>query len=139
MNDLALIDRLLQPGTHVAVLGVSWKPHRASYRVAQRMIDADLRVTLVNPSVAPDELFGRPVYATLAEAAQAQGPIDWVDVFRSVEHLPDILDQCLAIKAGGIWGQLEIIDEAVAKRAESAGLDVVMDRCPAIELNRLGR
>ncbi|MGB0965222.1 MAG: CoA-binding protein [Litorivicinus sp.] len=139
MNEQAVIESMLQPGRHVAVLGVSWKPHRASYRVAERLIQAGLRVTLVNPSLASTQLFDRPVYATLADAFDAEGPLDWVDVFRGVEYLPGILDECLAVGAAGLWGQLEIIDQAVAERAQSAGMSVVMDRCPAIEMNRLGR
>lgn len=138
MNEPDLIRRWLQPDVHVAVLGVSRKPHRASYQVAQRLIERGLQVSLVNPLLAPAQLFDRPVYASLAEATEACGPIAWVDVFRGVEHLPGILDDAIACGAGGIWGQLEIIDQAVAERATQAGLEVVMDRCPAIELNHLG-
>ena len=139
MNEPALMRKLLAPGQHVAVVGVSWKPHRASYRVAERMIQAGLNVSLVNPSLAPGPLFGQPVYADLQAVVDTVGAIDWVDVFRGVEHLPALLEQSLSVGAKGIWGQLEIIDEAVAERAERAGLAVVMDRCPAIELNQLGR
>lgn len=139
MNEPELIQRWLQPGVHVAVLGVSRKPHRASYQVAACMIERGLKVSLVNPLLAPAELFDRPVYASLSEAVANNGPIEWVDIFRGVEHLPSILDEAIEAGAAGIWGQLDIIDQAVAERAEQAGLSVVMDRCPAIEFNHLGK
>ncbi len=131
------IIELLRPPQHIGVLGVSRKPHRASYRVTERLIEAGYRVSLINPSMANQSLFDRPVYATLQAASDAEGVIDWVDVFRAAEHLPAILDEAIACGARGLWGQLEIKDAEVAQRALDRGLRVVMDRCPAIELPRL--
>ena len=129
---------MLTPPQHIAVLGVSPKPHRASFRVTEFLIDQGFHVTLVNPLKAGTSLFERPVYESLASATHAEGRFDWVDVFRAAEHLPTILDDVLACRAGGLWGQLDVMDEAVAQRAYRAGLNVVMDRCPAIEMPRLG-
>ena len=135
-DDAAVIELLRKP-QHIGVIGVSRKPHRASYRVTQFLIDQGYQVSLINPTLSGSMLFDRPVFDSLAEASANNGRIDWVDVFRGVEHLPLILDQIIECGAGGIWGQLEIKDEAVARRAHEQGIRVVMDRCPAIELPRL--
>ena len=136
-GDDARVLELLRAPQHIGVLGVSRKPHRASYRVTEVLIGAGYRVSLINPSLAGQSLFERPVYATLAEATAAEGVLDWVDVFRAPEHLSAILDDAIACGARGLWGQLEVKDPIVAQRALDQGLKVVMDRCPAIELPRL--
>jgi predicted CoA-binding protein len=90
----------------------------------------------VNP--ACDELLGVRCYPSLAEAAAEQGPIDVVDIFRRADQAGLHVDEAIDIGACAVWMQLGVIDESAASRARAAGLEVVMDRCPAIELPRLG-
>lgn len=90
----------------------------------------------VNP--ACDELLGARCYPTLAEAASEQGPIDVVDIFRRSDQAGLHVDEAIDVGASAVWMQLGVIDQAAASRARAAGLDVVMDRCPAIEMPRLG-
>lgn len=141
MSDLYATDEriieMLRPPQHIGVLGVSRKPHRASYRVTEYLIGRGYQVSLINPALSGSMLFDRPVYASLAECSAAEGRLDWVDIFRAAEHLPDIFEQAVACEAGGLWGQLEIVDPVVARAALDRGMQVVMDRCPAIEIPRL--
>jgi len=90
----------------------------------------------VNP--ACDELLGVRCHPSLAEAAAEQGPIDVVDIFRRADQAGRHVDEAIGIGASAVWMQLGVIDESAASRARAAGLDVVMDRCPAIEMPRLG-
>jgi uncharacterized protein len=87
----------------------------------------------VNPN-ADGELLGERCYASLREIAE---PVDVVDIFRRADQAGAHVDEAIAIGATGVWMQLGVIDEAAAERARAAGLRVVMDRCPAIELPRL--
>ena len=88
----------------------------------------------VNPGQAGQAALGETVRATLAEA----GPVDMVDIFRRSEEAGAVVDQAIALRAKVVWMQLGVIDEAAAARARAAGVRVVMDRCPAIEIPRLG-
>jgi predicted CoA-binding protein len=94
------------------------------------------RVIPVNP--ACDELLGERCYPTLAEAAAGAGLIDVVDIFRRASVAGAHVDEAIAVGASAVWMQLGVIDHAAAARARDAGLQVVMDRCPAIEMPRLG-
>jgi predicted CoA-binding protein len=116
------------------VVGWSPKPDRPSHGVAAFLKRRGYRVIPVNPGQAGQAALGEPVVATLAEA----GPVDMVDIFRRSEEAGAVVDEAIAVGAKVVWMQLGVIDEAAADRARAAGLRVVMDRCPAIEIPRLG-
>jgi predicted CoA-binding protein len=115
-----------------AVVGCSPDASRTSHRIAAFLQGRGFTVVPVNP--AADEILGERCYPTLADIPV---PVDVVDVFRRSELAGAHVDEAIAIGAGGVWLQLGVIDEAAAARARAAGLRVVMDRCPAIELPRL--
>jgi uncharacterized protein len=117
-----------------AVVGCSPDPARDSHRVAALLKREGFRVIPVNPNVE-GELLGERCYPSLREIPD---PVDVVDIFRRADQAGAHVDEAIAIGAKGVWMQLGVIDEAAAERARAAGLRVVMDRCPAIELARLG-
>lgn len=127
------IRKLLTSTQTWAVVGASADPWRDSYRIAALLQRRGFKVIPVNPTV--DEVLGERTYASLAEIP---GHVDVVDIFRRADLAGVHVDEAIAIGAGAVWMQLGVIDEAAAGRAADAGLDVVMDRCPAIELPRLG-
>jgi uncharacterized protein len=118
----------------IAVVGWSPKPDRPSHGVAAFLKRRGYRVIPVNPGQAGQQALGETVVATLAEA----GPVDMVDIFRRSEEAGAVVDAAIAARAKVVWMQLGVIDEAAAARARAAGLRVVMNRCPAIEIPRLG-
>lgn len=120
----------------IALLGASPNAERPSYGVMKFLLGRGYRVIPVNPGQAGKEILGQKVYATLADIPE---PIDMVDVFRAAEYLPVIVDDALALpqKPKVIWGQLSVRHDEAAAKAEAAGLQVVMNRCPAIEYPRL--
>ncbi|MBN1448961.1 MAG: CoA-binding protein [Bacteroidetes bacterium] len=126
------IPDLLERSKRVAVVGLSAKAHRESYHVAEVLLDHGYTVLPVNPVL--DDWNGLPAWPDLHSVP---GPIDIVNVFRRSEHVAAIVHDAIGVGAGAVWTQLGIIDEEAAKRAEAAGLHVVMDRCMAIELSRL--
>lgn len=126
--------RLLTTVRSIAVVGWSPNPDRPSHRVAAFLAAQGYRVIPVNPGQAGRLALGEEVRATLAEV----GPVDMVDVFRRSEEAGAVVAAAIAAGAGAVWLQLGVIDEAAAARARAAGLTVVMDRCPAIEIPRLG-
>jgi predicted CoA-binding protein len=117
-----------------AVVGCSPNPRRDSHRVASLLQRRGFRVIPVNPAV--DELLGERCYPSLRDVPPSEG-IEVVDVFRRSSAAGAHVDEAIEIGAGGVWLQLGVIDEDAAERARAAGLRVVMDRCPAIELPRL--
>ena len=118
-----------------AVVGCSPDPARDSHRIARLLQRRGHRVIPVNPAGCP-ELLEEPCYPSLADVPPDAG-IEVVDIFRRSEHAGRHVDEAIAIEAKAVWLQLGVIDEAAAQRARDAGLLVVMDRCPAIELPRL--
>jgi uncharacterized protein len=116
-----------------AVVGCSPDPGRDSHRVAALLMREGFRVIPVNPNV-DDELLGERCYASLRDIDHS---VDVVDIFRRADEAGAHVDEAIAIGAAGVWMQLGVIDEAAAERARAAGLRVVMDRCPAIELPRI--
>ncbi|MBW0255175.1 CoA-binding protein [Cellulomonas sp. PS-H5] len=133
VNDPAVIDRLLRtPGTW-AVVGLSTNRARAAYGVAAYLQDLGQTIVPVHPRA--ETVHGAPGVRAVAEVG---GPVDVVDVFVNSGLAGDVVDQAIAVGARAVWLQLGVVDEAAAERAAAAGLDVVMDTCPAIEGRRLG-
>lgn len=132
------IDQLLQQARTIAIVGLSNKPERDSYKVAMYLMEHGYQVLGVNPILAGTEILGQTCYASLQEAVDKTGlTIDIVDCFRKVEEIPAIVEAAIAVKAGAIWMQLEIINERAAAMAKAAQMQVVMDRCTKIEHKRL--
>jgi predicted CoA-binding protein len=138
MNQIA---RILQQSRTIAVVGLSCKAHRASHEVAQYLQQHGYRIIPVNPSYAGTEILGQPCHATLQDAAAALAlegaKIDIVDCFRNAQDIAPIARAAIEIKAGCLWLQLGIVDQASCDLAMAAGLDVVMDHCTKIEHMRL--
>jgi uncharacterized protein len=124
-------DRILDRHRTFAVVGASPNPNRASHGVMGVLERHGYTVIPVNPNAT--EVRGRTAYPDLASVP---GPIDVVDIFRRSAAAGAHVDEAIAVGAKAVWLQLGVIDEAAAERARAAGLDVVMNRCPAIELGR---
>ncbi|MBV9334477.1 MAG: CoA-binding protein [Solirubrobacterales bacterium] len=121
--------------THAwAVVGCSPDPRRDSHRIARLLQARGFRVIPVNPHV--ENLLGEPCYPALGDIP-APEQVDVVDIFRRADRAGAHVEEAIAIGARAVWMQLGVIDEAAAQRALDAGLLVVMNRCPAIELPRL--
>jgi predicted CoA-binding protein len=129
------IRALLENARTIAMVGASDRPDRASYGVMAALQDHGYRVIPVNPQITGEHIHGEFVFR---ELAQLGDPIDIVDIFRNSEAAGGVVDEAIAVGAKAVWMQLGVINEAAAARAEAAGLQVVMDRCPKIELARLG-
>jgi predicted CoA-binding protein len=128
------IEHLLKTAKTIAVVGLSPKVARASYEVAEYMQRSGYRILPINPSRAGSVILGEHCYASLAEAVSATGlKIDIVNCFRKSEDIPPIVDEAIAVGAGCVWMQLDIMNEAAAQLAEKAGLYVIMDKCLKIE------
>jgi len=136
-SDAEIRDILMTART-VALVGWSPGADRPSHRVAAFLAARGYRVIPVNPGQAGKAALGGTVVATLAEAVAQAGRIDLVDIFRRSEAAGEVVDAAIAAGTGAVWMQLGVVDEAAAARARAAGLRVVMDRCPAIEIPRLG-
>ncbi len=118
-----------------AVVGCSPDPWRDSHDIARQLIDRGYDVVPINPTA--DEILGVPCHATLEDARAAGHDIEVVDIFRRSDQAGVHVDEAIEIGARAVWMQLGVIDPAAAARAEDAGLAVVMDRCPRLELPRL--
>jgi predicted CoA-binding protein len=118
----------------IAVVGLSPKPHRDSFRVAQYMQAHGFRIVPINPNAS--DVLGETSYASLTEAAQHER-IDMVNCFRNSEDIPPIAAEAIAIGAKSLWLQLGVSHEAAAQQASDAGLVVVQNRCLMVEHRQL--
>ena len=125
---------LLQRARTIAVVGLSDRPERDSHSIAGFLQRNGYRVLPVNPNLRGPVL-GEQAYASLREI---EAHVDIVNVFRRSQFLDGVVDDAIAIGAGAVWTQLGVVGEAAARRAEAAGLDVVMNRCIAVAYRLLG-
>ncbi len=134
-----IADLVSHPRT-VAVVGLSPKAHRESFKVSQYMQRQGWRIVPINPnvSVTSSEILGEKAYASLTEAATAE-KIDLVNVFRNSEDVPPVVDEALAIGAPAIWLQLGIRNDAAIAKAQEVGLQCVQDKCLLVEHARAHR
>lgn len=128
------IRNILTTTRRIALVGASAKPWRASHEVMRFLLDRGYDVTPVNPGLAGETIHGRTVVASLAEAA----PLEMVDVFRASVYVAALVDNAIELGAKTVWMQLGVIDQEAAEKARTAGITVVMDRCPVIEDRRIG-
>jgi predicted CoA-binding protein len=129
------IAALLKDTKTIAMIGASDNPERASYRVMKFLQDQGYRVFPVNPTITGEHIHGEFVWRDISQIGE---PIDLVDIFRNSEAAGDAVDEAIRGGAKAVWMQLGVINEEAAARAEAAGLKVVMNKCPAQEMPRLG-
>ncbi|WP_294250085.1 CoA-binding protein [uncultured Sphingomonas sp.] len=129
------IRALLEETRTIAMVGASDRPNRPSNGVMLLLQRHGYRVIPVNPRITGEHIHGEFVFR---ELDQIGVPIDMVDIFRKSADAGAVVDAAIAAGARSVWMQLDVIDHEAAARAEAAGLKVVMDRCPAIEIRRLG-
>lgn len=125
---------LLSSVRTIALVGASDNPGRASFGVMERLQQHGYRVIPVNPRITGEHVHGEYVWR---ELDQIGDPIDMVDIFRRSEEVGPIVDAAIKVGAKAIWMQIGVVNPEAAARAEAAGLKVVMDRCPKIELAKL--
>lgn len=134
----SLMKRILQETKVIALVGASERPTRPSNGVMRFLQKKGYRVIPVNPFLAGKSLHGETVYARLEDIPQDEtGRVDMVDVFRNSEAAAEPTLDAIKIGARFVWMQLGVVNEPAAEKARSAGIEVVMDRCPAIEYPRL--
>lgn len=131
----AEIEDLLSSTRTIAMIGASDRPDRASNGVMLFLQKQGYRVIPVNPTIGGEQIHGEHVWPRLEELGVE---IDMVDIFRNSEAAAEAVDDAIAAGAKSVWMQLGVVNEAAAAKAEAAGLKVVMDRCPKIEIARLG-
>ena len=131
----AEIKQLLEETRTIAMVGASDRPGRPSYGVMAMLQGHGYRVIPVNPQITGEHVHGEFVFRDLRQLGDT---IDLVDIFRRSEAAGEAVDEAIAIGAKAVWMQLGVINQLAAARAEAAGLKVVMDRCPAIDIPRLG-
>jgi predicted CoA-binding protein len=129
------IQELLTGARTIAMVGASDRPDRPSNRVMKFLQDQGYRVIPVNSQITGEHIHGEYVWRELAQIGE---PIDIVDIFRRPIAAGEAVDEAIAVGAKAVWMQIGVINEEAARRAEAAGLKVVMDRCPKIEIPRLG-
>lgn len=130
----AKIRRILKDVTTIAMVGASPTWNRPSYFAMKYLSQKGFRVIPVNPRAAGGQILGQTAYAAITDIPE---PVDMVDIFRGSAEAGAITDDAIAIGAKVVWMQIGVRDPAAARRAEAAGLRVVMNRCPKIEYSRL--
>ena len=128
--------RILRDCKTIAMVGASANWNRPSYFAMKYLLDRGYKVIPVNPGAVGEEIMGQKVYGSLADLPQK---VDMVDIFRNSEAAGPIIDEAIRHGAKVVWMQLGVRNDEAARRAEAAGLRVVMNRCPKIEHSRLGR
>jgi predicted CoA-binding protein len=129
------IAELLTNARTIAMIGASDRPDRASFGVMKFLQGHGYRVLPVNPQITGEHVHGEFVWRELAQIGE---PIDIVDIFRRSEMAGEAVEQAIFAGVKAVWMQLGVVNEEAAAKAEAAGLKVVMDRCPKIEIARLG-
>lgn len=134
LTDPAAIKQLLEGARTIAMVGASDRPDRPSYGVMAFLQRHGYRVIPVNPQITGEHVHGEFVFRDLHQLGM---PIDIVDIFRRPQAVGEAVDEAIAVGARAVWMQLGVVNHEAAARAEAAGLAVVIDRCPAIEIPRL--
>jgi len=127
------IRRILRDTNVIAMVGASTNWNRPSYFAMKYLQDKGFRIIPVNPRAAGEQLLGETVYASLKDIPD---PVEMVDIFQRADRVPPIVDEAIEIGAKIVWMQLTVRHDEAAKKAEAAGLTVIMDRCPKIEFGR---
>ena len=128
------IAQLLVQAKRIALVGASAKPERPSHRVMQFLLDEGYEVIPINPGLAGQKLLGQLVHASLADLPTS---VDMADIFRDAASLPEVTQEVVDAGIPAIWTQLGVVHSEAERTAVDAGLQVVVDRCPAIEIPRL--
>ena len=129
-NDPAVIERLMRTKGRWAIVGLSTNEWRAAFDTSLFIRDR-LGMEIIPVNLPGDPVHGEPGYRRLLDVPADKQPIDVVDCFVNSRKVGAVVDQAIAVGAKAVWMQLGVVDEAAAKRAKDAGLDVVMDSCPA--------
>jgi predicted CoA-binding protein len=129
------IAELLRTTRTIALVGASDRPDRPSYGVMRFLQNHGYRVFPVNPQITGEHVHGEYVWRELSQIGE---PIDMVDIFRRPIAAGEAVDEAIAAGAKSVWLQMGVVNHEAAARAEAAGLKVVMDRCPKIDIPRLG-
>ena len=133
-NEDATIRKVLTETRTIALVGASNKPERPAHYVMQYLLQKGYNVIPVNPGLEGKELLGQPVFGSLSSIPET---VDMVDIFRNSAAVPPIVEEAIGIGAKSIWMQIGVVNEDAAKLGGDAGMDVVMNACPKIEIPRL--
>ena len=137
VNDPAVLDRLLRTKGRWAIVGLTTNQWRAAYDTSLFIRDR-LGMEIIPVNLRADPVHHETGYARLADIPADKQPIDVVDCFVNSQRVGAVVDQAIAVGAKAVWLQLGVIDEAAAARAKAAGLDVIMNACPAQDARRFG-
>jgi predicted CoA-binding protein len=136
INDPAVVERLMRTPGRWAIVGLSTNQWRAAHSTSLFIRDS-MRMEIIPVNLRGDSVHGETGYRRLADIPAEKQPIDVVDCFVNSQRVGDVVDQAIAAGAKAVWLQLGVVDEAAAERAKAAGLNVVMNACPAQEAWRL--
>lgn len=137
VNNPAVLERLMRTKGRWAIVGLSTNEWRAAYDTSLFIRDR-LGMEIIPVNLPGNPVHGETGYTSLAEIPDSERPIDVVDCFVNSQRVGAVVDQAIAVGAKAVWMQLGVIDEAAAQRAKAAGLDVIMNACPAKDARRFG-